>query len=279
MNDHADAPSTDTLESARAHARSLADAAADTGVVIPSTTATELPTGVDAHDVIWDEVVPSGGYASRRIPRGALLRLVDLDGDACVALVLHRAEHPAERLNVADTVKVQWQAYLGSGSLLLSDMGRVLATIVEDDVGEDDAGGHDALCGCSTRATAGGAWSERPSGRDLLCLGLAKHGLGRRDLPANINLFAPVRVGADGALRRDPASTPGAVVTLRAELDLLVTVADVAHPLDDPDTTVTPVRLTAWRAPIPTDDPRRSATPERTRAFQNTDELLAGGAR
>ena len=27
---------------------------------------------------------------------------------------------------VADTVKVQWNAYLGAGSLLLSDMGRVL---------------------------------------------------------------------------------------------------------------------------------------------------------
>ena len=35
---------------------------------------------------------------------------------------------PAERLNVADTVKVQWQAYLGAGRLLLSDMGRVLMT-------------------------------------------------------------------------------------------------------------------------------------------------------
>ena len=34
----------------------------------------------------------------------------------------------AERLNVADTVKVQWQAYLGPGAVLLSDMGRALMT-------------------------------------------------------------------------------------------------------------------------------------------------------
>jgi uncharacterized protein YcgI (DUF1989 family) len=153
-------------------------------------------------------------------------------------------------------------------------MGRVLATVVED-----DGVGHDALCGCSTRSTTGGAWSDRPSGRDLLCLGLAKHGLERRDLPPNLNLFAAVRVGADGALERDPTATPGAAVTLRAEMDLIVTVADVAHPLDPPDTAVTPVRLTAWRAPFPTEDPLRTSSPERTRAFQNTDELLAGGAR
>ena len=30
------------------------------------------------------------------------------------------------KLNVADTIKVQWNGYLGEGKLLLSDMGRVL---------------------------------------------------------------------------------------------------------------------------------------------------------
>lgn len=274
MSEPPDTPSTATLESARAHARSLADTATGTGVVVPAADAVDLPEGVERDEVIWDEVVPAGGYASRRVPRGSRIRFVDLEGDACLALVLHRAEHPAERLNVADTVKVQWQAYLGVSSLLLSDMGRVLATVVEDD-GAD----HDALCGCSTRAATGGAWTERPSGRDLLCLGLAKHGLARRDLPPNINLFAGVRVAEDGSLERRRGSTPGAQVTLRAELDLIVTVADVAHPLDDPSTPVTPVRLTAWRAPTVTPDPHRTSTPERTRAFENTDELLAGGAR
>jgi uncharacterized protein YcgI (DUF1989 family) len=32
-------------------------------------------------------------------------------------VLVYNAEHPTERLNVADTVKVQWQAYLGLGSL------------------------------------------------------------------------------------------------------------------------------------------------------------------
>lgn len=268
-------PSTATLESARAHARSLVDAAAPPVVTVPSTDATDLPDGVAAGSVIWDEVVPAGGYAARRLPRGARLRMTDLEGHACLALVLHRAAHPAERLNVADTVKIQWQAYLGPGALLLSDMGRVLATVVED-----TSTRHDALCGCSTRATAGGTWSEAPNGRDLLCLGLAKHGLERRDLPPNVNLFAEVRVADDGSLTFEPAVLPGAQVTLRAEVDLLVTVADVPHPLAGSGDAVTPVRLTAWRsAPAATDDAFRMTSPERARAFQNTDELHAGGAR
>jgi uncharacterized protein YcgI (DUF1989 family) len=33
---------------------------------------------------------------------------------------------------VADTIKVQWNGYLGKGKLLLSDMGRVLMSILQD---------------------------------------------------------------------------------------------------------------------------------------------------
>lgn len=276
MTDEHRSPSTATLESARAHARSQAGTDDAPGVTIPARTATDLPAGVEPADVVWDEVVPGGGYAARRIPRGSLLRLTDLDGDACVALVLHRADHPVERLNVADTVKVQWQAYLDRGALLLSDMGRVLATLVEDTSGE-----HDALCGCSTRADGEGAWTSTPNGRDLLCLGLAKHGLSRRDLPPNVNLFVSVRVDDDGSLRHRPSIEPGAHVTLRAEMDLLVTLADVPHPLDDrPGWNVSPVRVTAWRAgPLPDEHAFRATTPERHRAFENTDELLAGLSR
>jgi hypothetical protein len=267
---------TNTLDAARAHARGQAAAAAGSGVTVPSTAADGLPVGVDAGSVIWDEIVPGGGYASRRLPRGAVLRLTDLEGGACVALVVHRADHPVERLNVADTVKVQWQAYLGPGALLLSDMGRSLMTVVED-----TSGRHDALCGCTNAATSGGAWTGVPNGRDLLCLGLAKHGLSRRDLPPNVNLFAAVRVGDDGSLHLDPDGAAGVHVDLRADLDVLVTVADVAHPLDTrPDHVPTPTRLTAWRAEPPDgDDPFRRATPERERAFLNNDELLAGGGR
>ena len=60
-----------------------------------------------------------------------MVRLTDVDGDACAHVVLHNALLPSERLNLADTVKVQWQAYPTTGSALLSDRGRVLATIVD----------------------------------------------------------------------------------------------------------------------------------------------------
>ena len=46
---------------------------------------------------------------------GTRLRFDDLTGDACAHVLVYNALEPWERLNVADTVKIPWQAYLGDG--------------------------------------------------------------------------------------------------------------------------------------------------------------------
>jgi urea carboxylase-associated protein 2 len=267
---------TGTLGGAREHARAQAGTASATGPTIPSNTADDLPAGVVATDVVWNETIGAGGYASRRLPRGAVVHFTDLDGDACVQLLVHNALLPTERLNVVDTVKVQWQAYLATGALLLSGMGRALMTMTAD-----TSGRHDCLCGGSTRAGNerrygdGSVSGSAPSARDLLCLALAKHGGGRDDVGPCISLFKGVRVAGDGSLCFKGEPAPGAWVELRAELPVIVSVANTPHVLDDrPTYTATPVRVTAWRASRPEPDPFRSATPERQRAFENTDELL-----
>jgi urea carboxylase-associated protein 2 len=256
---------TSTLAQARAHARSQAGLTAPTGPTVPT------PDGL-----LWQERIGAGGYAARLLRRDSILRLTDGEGDACVQLLAFSAANPAERLNVADTVKVQWQAYLGPGALLLSDMGRVLLTLVED-----TSARHDCLCGTGNRRTSdarwgdGSAWGGTPNPRDLLALAAAKHGLGRGDLPPWINLFKAVRVADDGALTLDGDPAPGTHVELRAKLEVLVLLANTPHPLDDrAEYTATTVTAEAWLAPRPVADPLRTATPERERAFQNTDEVL-----
>jgi uncharacterized protein YcgI (DUF1989 family) len=211
--------------------------------------------------MIWEESLAHGEYAAHRLPRGARLRMADAVGDACATLMVHSAIDPAERLNVADTVKVQWSAYLGPGSLLLSDMGRVLMSIEAD-----TSARHDALCGLA------------PAARASLLLAMAKLGLGRRDLPPALTLFAGTRVEPDGSLvlHADPA--PGREVVLRAEVDVLVSLVNAPHRRDDRSGhTCSPLRVTAWRgAPTSAGDPLRHATPERERAFENTDDHLLG---
>jgi urea carboxylase-associated protein 2 len=261
------ASSTSSLHGARDHARSQAGASAPTGRTIPA-----------PGDLLWEETVAVGGYAGRRLPRGTVLRIADEVGDACVHLVVFNAVAPSERINVADTVKVQWQAYLGPGALLLSDMGRVLMTIVSD-----SSARHDALCGAApvsattARYGAGAVGSATPSARELLVVAGAKLGLDRRDLPAGINLFKRVVVADDGSLTFDGEARPGVAVELRAEMDVIILLANVPHPLDPRAEYVgTTVHCSASVVERPTDDPLRTSTPERRRAFENTDDLLGG---
>src|SRR4051794_14356831 len=104
---------TASTTGAREHARAQAAAAAVDGPA--------LPQDVSADRITFAQRVPAGGYANVALGRGTRVRLGDPGGAACAHLLLLRAESPWERLNVADTVKVPWQAYLGAGHPLLSD--------------------------------------------------------------------------------------------------------------------------------------------------------------
>jgi hypothetical protein len=262
-------------KAAREHARAQGNTRVEAMPVLPPR-ADDLPEGVPASDLLWEETIAPGGYASRRLARGTRLRLIDTVGDACASLNLFNAEMPTERLNVADTVKVQWNAYMGAGKLLLSDMGRVLMSILAD-----DAETHDAFCGTSNAATNAAKYGEGrnsgafPNGRDRLILGAAKHGLTRRDVHPCINLFKGTRIEADGTITPVIGPfAPGRSVTLRAEMEVIVVIANCPH-VRDPrfEWRATPLRVTAWRGPVtPETDPLRNATPEGQRAFLNVED-------
>lgn len=258
---------------AQAHARAMAGTQVEAMPIVPAAAA-DAPGAV-----VWEETIAAGGYASHRIARGTRLRLIDLHGDACASLLLFNAENPLERLNVADTVKVQWNGYLGAGKLLLSDMGRVLMSILED-----TAGTHDAFCGASNEASNarkygdGKNYGAHPNARDRFMLGVAKHGLGRKDVHPCINLFKSVAIAANGAtVPQIGPFEPGRHVLLRAEMGLIAVLANCPHVIDPrADWRVSPLRVTAWQGPVtPQDDPVRGATPEATRAFLNTEDYYA----
>lgn len=271
---------TETLANplaARDHARGMEGTVVESMPILPPV-AEDLPDGVSADDLLWEETIAAGGYATRRLARGSRLRLIDLKGDACASLLIFNAEMPTERLNVADTVKVQWNAYLEQGMLLLSDMGRVLMSMLED-----EAGTHDSFCGTSNAATNTAKYGDGrnsgpyPNGRDRFLLGAAKHGLQRRDVHPCVNLFKGTRIDLDGKIMPQIGPfKPGRTVVLRAEMDVIVVIANCPHILDPREAwTVTPLRATAWRGPVtPADDPIRTATPEGLRAFLNVEDYF-----
>jgi uncharacterized protein len=262
--------------SAQAHARAMGGTKVEAMPTLPPAAADDAPAGVAEDDLLWAETIAAGGYAAKRLNRGARLTLTDIQGDACASMLLFNAEMPSERLNVADTVKVQWNAYLGPGKLLLSDMGRVLASIVED-----TAGTHDAFCGASNQASNarrygdGFNYGAHPNARDRFLLGAAKFGLARKDVHPCINWFKGVRIADDGATVIDVGPhPPGRSLTLRAEMDLIVVLANCPHVIDPrTDYSVTPLRVLAWRGLVTLEqDPIRNATPEGLRAFLNVED-------
>jgi uncharacterized protein len=238
--------STNSTDGARSHARAQAT---NVQMRVPATPAyVAAPT--------WAEVVPAGSYATKVLGRGTRLRLADPDGGACAHLLLFRADASWERLNVADTMKVPWQAYLGAGHPLLSDQGRVLATVVAD-----TSGHHDALCGMTAAA------------REQMLLGVHKHGMDIRDVGPSVSLFKGVRVSADGALAFTGGAGAGATVDLLLHLPLVVVVVNASHPLDHAPV-VTDLDVVAWRADAELTDPI-STDPEYLRALFNTESTWA----
>ena len=236
------------------------------------------PTALDAAPIAPDAVisaedVPAGWYATIRLRRGEVLRIVDTTGRSSVSMIGWRQEDTSERLNCADTVKVQWTAALAKGRVILSDMGRVFMSLVED-----SSGAHDVLVGGSTPASTLAAYgaAARNTHENFLAAA-AKLGLGLRDIPPCVTFFAPVSLDTEGRFRWDASrKRPGDFVDLRAEMNVAVVLSNCAHPLD-PTRPAASGSITSIRHRTPAaapEDPCRTMSAEMARAFAFTDRLF-----
>lgn len=241
-------------------------------------TSTPLSSGA----VRWQHLVPAGTHWSGVLRRGTALRFTDLEGGANCALMLFNPVQTLERYNMPDTLKAQHTALLSRGHCLYSDMGRIFASIIADTVGW-----HDSFCGVSDAAMVAAQYGQSHyqqarnamlrNGRDSLLVELGKYGLGPRDLGPTVNLFSKVSADAQGQLRFVAGnSRPGDSVDLRFEMDTLVCLTTVPHPLNDsPQYDAHPVQLTAWQAgPAAADDYCRNFRPENQRGFINTERYV-----
>ncbi|MGX6449119.1 urea amidolyase associated protein UAAP1 [Patulibacter sp. S7RM1-6] len=244
-----------------------------------------VPAGV----VLAESTVPGGWTWSAVLRRGTALRVVDVEGGGNVALTALRASDPAERYAMGDTLKQEFVSRLTAGHALFSEMGRILLSIVRDDVG-----GHDPFGGLSDdrllarRHGAGGASYQDlrndrwRSGRAALETELAKHGLDRRDLGDVVNLFSVVDVAEDGTTALRAGHSPaGSCVVLRAELDVLVAVYVGPHPhagVEGAPWAPRPARLIVETADAPgPHDPVRTLRPENERGLAASELAAALG--
>ena len=231
----------------------------------------DTPVAISKDSILVEETIPGGWYWTHRVERGHTLRIEGEPGNEGVSVLLWNADDTSERLNPADTVKVQWTARIGLGKVLFSDMGRVLASITADSFGL-----HDCIAGGSTpesNARKYGETTMHRNTRDNFVLAAAKLGLAPRDVGPCMTFFAGVATDETGRLvwKNGPAVKP--YVDLRAEMNLLVALSNCPHPISPGRRfEATPVRAVLWRSPPPAGtDPCRTATEEAVRAFENTD--------
>lgn len=189
-------------------------------------------------NVLYQDLLAPGCHWSFTVRRGHALRLVDEEGGANVGMLFYNPYSPLERINVPDTLKCQHTFKLTQGNCIYSDMGRVFCSITEDTMGW-----HDAVCGTPNKALVESRWGRKTyqearndmhrNGVDSFLIELAKYGLGKKDLAANLNLFSRVETDDEGSLYYVPgASRAGDSITLRFEMDTLVVMHSCPHPLD-----------------------------------------------
>ena len=226
---------------------------------------------------IYQDTIPGASHWSMVIPAGQLLSLTDLQGGANVSMLFYNPKNLLERYNAPDTLKCQHTFKLTQGHCLYSDMGRIFCSIVRDDTHWIDSVGGVAnkqkvqdKWGARNYQTDRNAWLQ--NGYDSLLVEVAKYGLGKRDLAANINIFSQVKSDDAGDLSFvTEHSKAGDTVDLRFEMDTLVILTTCPHPMNPAsEYPHLPVQLTVSKAAtITADDQCLNSSAENGSGFEN----------
>ncbi|HWU46750.1 MAG TPA: urea amidolyase associated protein UAAP2 [Humibacter sp.] len=219
-----------------------------TTVPLPATfrpgTVLDASGPLDDGAIVIDETVPPLAPWSAIVRAGQVLTIVDVGGNQSADCLIYNAADTDERYSVPDTLAWQSNAYIRRHSVLRSNLGHALMTVVDDEIDRHDTIG--GACSKESNTLRYGQHTEHQHAcRENFLAEAARHGLGARDLVSNLNWFMNVPVEADGALGIvDGLSAAGKRVAVRAETDVLVIVSNCPQ-MNNPcnDFNCTPLRM------------------------------------
>ena len=195
-------------------------------------------------EVVLDERVAPNAPWSGVVTAGHVLTIVDVGGNQSGDCLLYNAADTEERYSVPDTLAWQGNAYVRTGTVLRSNLGNPMMTVVGNEIDRQDTIGGACSKESNTLRYGHHVMFHHGCRENFLSEG-QKHGLGLRDLVSNLNWFMNVPVEADGALGIvDGMSAPGKRVAVRAEMDVLVLVSNCPQ-MNNPcnDFNPTPLRM------------------------------------
>lgn len=232
--------------------------------------------------ILWSERLPGGHHWSARIQRGAVLQLKALGKNANVALYCVNSEDKLERYNMPDSLKGQHTAFLSTGHILASDLGRAMVSIVKD-----DHRWNDAFCAPSSAQQIEKQFGTQTfqdarnnmfrNGKESLLLEMTKFGLSATDLSSTLNLFSKVQPDDNGNLSYVASDNTNQIIELRFEMDCLVFLSAAPHGLDN-STEYTPadIQLSLFKAnSLSKNDICKDSCAQNQRAFQNNNRYYA----
>lgn len=246
------------------------------------TTASSTPA---PGSILYEDTLAPACHWSLHMRKGTVLKLIDIEGGANLGMLFYNPVNLLERYNAPDTLKCQHTFKLTRGNCLYSDMGRIFCSIIEDSVGW-----HETVCGNTTKQIVKQKWSEKSyqdfhngwnqNGYNSFLVELAKYGLGKKDMAANINFFSAVGVDDDGNLKYlENNSKAGDSVELRFEMDTLVLLHTCPHPLNP--ASEYPRKPVGYQIiqgdEVKDDDFCMNSRPENQRGFQNNRVFHLGG--
>ncbi|MCB4360503.1 urea carboxylase-associated family protein [Quatrionicoccus australiensis] len=204
---------------------------------------------LDPAAAVYDVTLPSGEPWLHEIRKGQTLRIVDVEGNQAADIIFYNRHDTAEHYSVSNTILGQGGIYLTTGSVLRSNEGRPLLTIVADTCGRHDTvGGACAAESNTVRYALAKKFMHSCRDNYLQAIQNSDAGLDKADIVPNINFFMNVPVTADGQLTfADGVSGPGKYVELRAEMDVWALLSNCPQ-LNNPCNAYnpTPVRLLIW---------------------------------
>ena len=204
---------------------------------------------LDLETAVYDRIIAARTPWSRIVREDQTLCIVDLEGQQAVDTLFYAADDFTERYCAQATLAAQGSAYVGVGTRILSNRGRVMATMIADSVGAHDTSA--GACSCEANTVRFGHHTRYMHAcRENFVVELAKYAMTKRDIVSNINFFMNVPILPDGELAIvDGASKPGDYVVLRAEMDVLCVISNCPQ-VNNPCNGFkpTPVRVMIWDA-------------------------------
>jgi urea carboxylase-associated protein 2 len=237
---------------------------------------------IKSEKIVLNEILYSSVKWSKIVKRGQTIQLKALGDNASLSAMFYNSSNVSERFNSADTVKVQWNAFLGKDKVLLSEMGRVLFAITDDTTDGlfDTLGGisndrivKENFTGEATFESCRNGYFK--SDRENFLIELGKYGMGKKDMIPALNLFRKVDVKNGSKLvLNDRTALEGDIIELTAQMDVLLILSNTPHAMDKGEYNPSDIEITIFDAVEFKDEDYANFSEEAKRGFQNTNRYF-----